>query len=87
MLIDVAVPEMSLSSLTYECPVNLNPGIRVIVPVKNHMHVGFVTGKHEPPVNFAVKQIAGVIDDRCIIPHGIMEHGHVCRSCMFLRSW
>ncbi|MBQ3693503.1 MAG: hypothetical protein II884_01865 [Synergistaceae bacterium] len=82
MLVDVAVPEMSLSSLTYECPVKLNPGVRVIVPVQNHMHVGFVTGQHESPVNFAVKHIAGVIDDRCIIPHDIwnmvMYAGRVC---------
>lgn len=82
MLIDVAVPEMSLSSLTYECPVNLSAGVRVIVPVKNHKHVGFITGHHEEPVDFAVKEIAGLIDDECIIPRDIwnmaMYAGRVC---------
>ena len=82
MLIDIAVPEMSLSSLTYECPVKLSMGVRVIVPVQNHMHVGFITGYHESQVDFEVKQIAGVIDDSSIIPHDIwnmaMYAGRVC---------
>lgn len=82
MLIDIAVPEMALSSLTYECPVNLSEGVRVIVPVKKHFHTGFVLGRHESPVNFDVKEIAGVIDDECIIPRDIwnmaMYAGRVC---------
>lgn len=82
MLIDVAVPEMALSSLTYESPVDIPSGIRVIVPVKNHNHVGFVTGHPESMPDFELKGIAGVIDDRCIIPIDIwnmaMYAGRVC---------
>ena len=82
MLIDVAVPEMALSSLTYECPVNISEGVRVIVPVQNHLHVGFVTGHPESRPKFSLKDIAGVIDDECIIPGDIwnmaMYAGRVC---------
>ena len=82
MLIDVAVPEMRLSSLTYESPVDIPLGVRVIVPVQNHMHVGFVTGFPESRPDFKLKEIAGVIDDRCVIPIDIwnmaMYAGRVC---------
>ena len=82
MLINVAVPEMHLSSLTYECQANISEGVRVIVPVQNHLHAGFVTGKTEARPDVEIKNIAGVIDNRCIIPRDIwnmaMYAGKVC---------
>ncbi len=83
MLIDVAVPEMHLSSLTYECPVNISEGVRVIVSVYDHLHAGFVTGKTESRPDFEIKDIVGVIDtEGCIIPRDIwsmaMYAGRVC---------
>lgn len=84
MLVDVAVPEMSLNSLTYDCPVNIRPGVRVIVEVGRSLHAGFVLGQSEKdlPPSVKVKAVEGVIDDVPVIPPDIWElslwAGRVC---------
>ena len=83
-LYDVAVPEMALNDLTYQCPVELQPGVRVIVEVQKHLHAGFVLGlaKKNLSSNVKIKDIEGVIDERRVIDADIWDMslyaGRVC---------
>ena len=69
MLIDVAVPEMSLNSLTYESSINLQEGSRVIVEVVGSLHTGFVIGRSEKKLSsdIIIKPVEGIIDNECLI--------------------
>ena len=43
-LLEVAVPEMAIDTLTYSSETPINEGARVIVEVQKHLHAGFVIG-------------------------------------------
>ena len=63
-LYDVAVPEMALTDLTYQCPIELQSGVRVIVEVQSHLHAGFVLGLSKKDLtDIKIKNIEGIIDD------------------------
>ncbi|MBR0257251.1 MAG: hypothetical protein IJQ58_05890 [Synergistaceae bacterium] len=84
MLVEVAVPEMALNSLTYDSNTDIAAGTRVIVEVGRKLHAGFVWGrsKHELPPEITIKPIAGVIDESPVIDRDIWEMalwaGKVC---------
>lgn len=83
-LYDVAVPEMALTDLTYQCPVEIQTGARVIVEVHKHLHAGFVLGlsKKNLSPEIKIKDIEGIIDKQSIIDPDLwdmaMYAGHVC---------
>ena len=82
---DVAVPEMGLDNLTYQCPGEIKTGVRVFVEVKKNLHVGFVLGKSKNNLSpeITVKDIKAVMDDgQPVIPPDLwdmaMYAGRVC---------
>ena len=81
---DVAVPEMGLDNLTYQCPSEIKTGVRVFVEVKKNLHAGFVLGKSEdnPFLKFQIKDIAAIIDESPVIPPDLWDMtlyaGRVC---------
>ena len=83
-LYDVAVPEMALSGLTYECPVEIQTGVRVIGEVKKHLHAGFILGLSNKNLSdkIKIKKIEGIIDEKNIIPSDLWDMalyaGRVC---------
>ena len=64
MFYDVAVPEMGLDDLTYQCTAEIETGVRVFVEVKKNPHAGFVLGKSEiePSLEFEIKDVEIVYD-------------------------
>ena len=84
MLVNVAVPEMALNSLTYYSDVDIVAGTRVIVEVGRSLHAGFILGhmEQQPPKGITIKPIAGVIDESPVIDRDIWEMslwaGRVC---------
>ena len=83
-LYEVAIPEMALNNLTYESPVEIQNGIRVIVEVQKHLHAGFILGPSTQnlPDKIKIKEIEGIIDEKNIIPPDIWDMalyaGRVC---------
>ena len=83
-LYDIAVPEMSLNNLTYQCPVEIPTGIRVIVEVQKHFHAGFNLGKSKKNLDneIKIKDIEGLIDERPVITPDLWDMalyaGRVC---------
>ena len=83
-LYDVAVPEMALSDLVYQCPVEIQTGARVIVEVKKNLHAGFVLGlsKNKLPQEIKIKNIDGVIEYQSVIDPDLWDMavyaGRVC---------
>ena len=81
---DVAVPEMALSNLIYQCPVEIKTGLRVIVEVRKHFHAGFVLGetKNSLPSDVKIKNIEAVIDKFPVISPDLWDMalyaGRVC---------
>ena len=75
MLIDVAVPEVVINSLSYESVNALEEGTRVIVEVGRTLRTGFVLGRAVKPLPKGVKakHIEGVIDERRIIDADIWD--------------
>ena len=75
MLFDVAVPEISMDSLTYESTVSLHEGIRVIVEVGRTKHTGFILGESKKalPVNVKIKPVEGIIDEVPVIDRDIWD--------------
>ncbi|MBQ7593452.1 MAG: hypothetical protein IJU48_03740 [Synergistaceae bacterium] len=69
----VIIPEMALYALTYEAPVNIISGTRVIVEVKKNLHVGFVLGEGMRDFNGEIKPIEGVIDNKPVVPPDIWD--------------
>ncbi|MBR1486913.1 MAG: hypothetical protein IJ597_06630, partial [Synergistaceae bacterium] len=83
-LYDVAVPEMSLNNLTYQCPVEIKTGVRVFVKVQKSFHAGFNLGPSKNNNLFPeekIKNIEAVIDEKPIITPDlwdmILYAGHV----------
>ena len=64
-LLDVAVPELAISSLTYENSEKLECGARVIVSVGKNLRTGFVIGNSKKilPPEIKIKPIEGIIND------------------------
>ncbi len=83
-LYDVAVPEMALSDLIYQCPAEIQVGARVIVEVKKNLHAGFVLGlsKNNLSPDIKIKSIEGIIDAQSIIDPDLWDMavyaGRVC---------
>ena len=84
-LVDVAVPEMAVSVLTYKTETAICPGARVIVEVQKHLHTGFVIGstQKELPPDVEVKPIEGIIDDSLMTDLGL---GRVGWESLHVRS-
>ncbi|MBR0035650.1 MAG: hypothetical protein IJP54_08225 [Synergistaceae bacterium] len=84
MLVEVAVPEMAVSVLTYKTETAICSGARVIVEIQKHLHTGFVIGsaKNELPPDVEAKPIAGIIDDSLMTDSDIWDlavwAGKVC---------
>ena len=80
---DVAIPEMGLDNLIYQCPAEIKTGVRVFVEVKKNLHAGFILGKSKNNLTgFKIKDIAAVIDENPIIPPDLWDMaayaGRVC---------
>ena len=75
MLVDVAVPEIGIDTLTYESGTDLQEGLRVIVEVVRTKHTGFVLGpaQRKLPRRVAAKKVEGVIDDSPVVPPDIWD--------------
>ena len=71
--LEVVIPEMALSSLTYESPVNIPAGTRVIVEVQKSLHSGFVVGQSESDFDGEIKPIEGIIDKTPVVPSDIWD--------------
>ena len=83
--LDVVIPEMAIAPLTYESPVSIPEGVRVIVEVGKTLHVGFVLGRsvREVPAGVKLKPIAGVIDGACVIGDDVFDLAKwAARVCM-----
>ena len=84
LLVEVAVPEMAVSVLTYKTETAICSGARVIVEIQKHLHTGFVIGlaKNELPPDVEAKPIAGIIDDSLMTDSDIWDlavwAGRVC---------
>ena len=88
MLVDVAVPEMSLPTLTYSTETDIPEGARVIVEVQRSLHTGFVLGESQKtlPPDVEVKPVEGIIDERLMTDPDIWDlakwAGNVCMCGM-----
>ncbi len=84
LLVEVAIPEMAVSVLTYKTETAICSGARVIVEIQKHLHTGFVIGtaKNELPPDVEAKPIAGIIDDSLMTDSDIWDlavwAGRVC---------
>ena len=82
-LLEVAVPEMAIDTLTYSSETPINEGARVIVEVQKHLHTGFVVGlADEGTHNEEIKPVAAIMDDELMTDADIWDlakwGGKVC---------
>lgn len=75
MLVDIAVPVLSIRPLTYDAPVDIPEGSRVIVEVGKTLRCGFILEptKQKLPASVKIKPISGIIDAECVIDRDIWE--------------
>ena len=75
MLVEVALPEISMDSLTYESSIDLKEGVRVIIEVGRTKRTGFILGesKKEIPLNVKIKPVEGIIDEVPVIDADVWD--------------
>ena len=81
-LLEVAVPEMAIDTLTYSAEKPINEGARVIVEVQTHLHTGFVIGLADEDTDREIKPLAAIMDDELMTDADIWDlakwGGKVC---------